>query len=145
MKYQRITECDRFLFEKIEKLYRTLFPGRETSLTFSRIQRLLASDNFILFGGYIGDDLKMVSTIVIMETISRTAAIYEELISDPKIRGMGYGKGMDQFVINYVKEYTTATRIEGTVNENNMVAWNMHLSQGFFDRKNKTILMVINR
>ena len=130
----------------VEKLHRQLFPDpQKTEFTLARCLEVFNNPDVTVLGAWLGTKLIGMATLYQIKTLSRTAILFEEFVVDSEARGKGVGQKMDAALIDYVKNYTAATRIEGTVNVENHNTWHVHMKSGFFDRKNNTILYVIKR
>ena len=133
------------MYEQVECLH-SVFPGKDNSaISYERYKSLLDNDDFYLLGVFDGPKLVGMLSLVGIRTLYRTAILYEESVVTMEYRGKGIGKELDRFAIEFVTEYTDATRIEGTVNKENKITWYIHMGCGFFDRQNKTFLKVIKR
>lgn len=89
------------------------------------------------------DDNRIVcatAQLVYIKTESRTAFLLEEVFVPIDLRGNGYAKLLCEMVIKWVQDNTPVDRIEGTVNESAPKVFEMYLSAGFKDRKNRTFV-----
>jgi len=80
--------------------------------------------------------------LIYIETKSRSAFLLEEIEVPEEYRGNGYSRIMCELIIKWVKEQTTADRIEGTVNESKRKLFDSYLRAGFRDRHQKSFFWV---
>lgn len=142
----RWDNADAKVARQVERLHRQLFPDpTKTAFTWERFYSFMRNPDVTLIGAWLGDRLVGMATLYEIRTLSRTALLFEEFVVDSEVRGKGIGQKIDAYLLDYAKEHTAATRIEGTVNVENKNTWHVHMKSGFFDRKNDTILYVIKR
>ena len=135
-----VTQPTRALHAEVARLHGQLFPGRPT-LSIERFFHIMRDPRHTLITARIGAVLVGMTSLVRIESFSRTALLFEEFVVDAACRGRGIGKAIDAFLIRWSAASTEATRIEGTVNYENERTWHVHMASGFADRRNRCIIL----
>lgn len=143
IEFKRVKDCSFDFYQQVEDLSLSFIPKERSEISYDRFLELMRNDRIYHICGFDGGKLVVMATFVYFKTLSRTAVLFEEFVVHKDYRGRGIGKEFDRFIIPYFKSETDATRIEGTLNKENHAVWKVHLSSGFFDRNNKTILAVL--
>jgi len=121
-----------------------LMPGARRRGTQERFKNLLKNPNAILLGAFDEHDALLgIVTLYKIETLGRKTVLFEECVVDSRFRDMGVGQALTRAAIDYVvKRPELGDRIEGTVNEKHIPAWNCYMKGGMHDRHNKAFFWV---
>jgi GNAT superfamily N-acetyltransferase len=150
VKVKEIKKYTAKLGASVEFLMEQLNPGARRIGMHGNFQKLLKNPNAILLGAFrkacspaLPDNLVGMVTLYKMETIGRKCVLFEECIVDERFRGLGVGQELTKAAIQYVKDRPElGDRLEGTLNEKNMAAWNCYMKGGFHDRHNRAFFWV---
>lgn len=119
--------------EKLVLAIERLLPQLNTSidlLTFQQLNALINDENTYFFVGEKDDKIIATISIVICKLPAGEKAWIEDVIVDESVRGLGYGKDLLVFAIDFLRKKGVA-RVNLTSNSSRIAANSLYQSLGF--------------
>ena len=121
--------------EKINELRKEIMGEHYREITEDDLKRIMSQKNSQLLTIHIGGMLVGMTFIYLMETLTRKALYFEELIVSKGFRDMGVGTKLVNQIIEMGK-LAGVDCIEGFTKKDNKIAQKLYKDLNFKDRKN---------
>lgn len=138
-----ITRIDAQIASEMAALQQHLLKGKSGRPLDVQLFRDCVDTGFLIGAWYEGT-LAGMCFVYIQQTISRRVMCYEELVVDPKFRGLGIADRIDEFLIAFARE-RNCDCIEGIMPVGNEPVKKVHERNGFVVRAQLPFRFILNQ
>lgn len=143
LKIKLITRIDARIAAEMAALQQHLLKGKSGRPLDVQLFRDCVDTGFLVGAWYEGV-LAGMCFVYIQQTISRRVMGYEELVVDPKFRGLHIADKIDEFLIAFARQ-RNCDCIEGIMPTGSLPVQKVHLRNGFVVREQLPFRLILNQ